>query len=138
MKYEHVPVIVDEDIEIIFSIVRSHSCLSGAELHINIQPIEDTGFVLERDDNKVFGWKIGMIIEVTKNFVSFSPYATDNIQVNTSLKDIDELLIIVDSKVHEIIIRQVSLYIHANDTVYVSNYPFEEDIENEDDIEDDG
>ena len=42
LNYESVPIADDEDMEIIFSTVSSHFCLSSAEFYIDVQPIEDT------------------------------------------------------------------------------------------------
>ena len=40
LKYEHVPITEDEDIEVIFSTISSHPCLSGAELYLEVQLIK--------------------------------------------------------------------------------------------------
>lgn len=47
-------------------------------------------------------------------------------------------MVIVDSEVPKVIIRQGSLYLNADDTVYIDNHLFEKDVENEDEMEDDG
>lgn len=44
----------------------------------------------------------------------------------------------MDSDIPKIIIKQALLYLNTEDMIYVDNHLFEDDVENEDDIEDDG
>lgn len=138
LKFKHISIIDNKDIKIIFSIVSSHPCLSDAELYINMQPIENTKLISDRDDNEVFDWEKRMTTQVTKHFVFFNPYITDNILVNTNLRDIDKQHAIVDSDVPENIIKQASLYTLVDNTIYVDNYFFEKNVKNEDDMKVDG
>ena len=53
VKCEPVPLTDDEDMEIMFSTISSHSCISGVELYIDIQTIEALELVYEQDDYEV-------------------------------------------------------------------------------------
>ena len=49
IKYEAVLITDNDDLEIIFSTVSFHLYLSGAELYINMQLIEDAGDIYNQD-----------------------------------------------------------------------------------------
>ena len=79
MKYELVPITDDEDMKIIFATVSSHLYISGAELYIDVQPIEDTRPISNLNDYEVADWDIPITTQGSER--------TDNVHV----MDSDEL-----------------------------------------------
>lgn len=119
LKYEPVPIINDENIEITFSTVSSHLCLPGAQLYKNIQFIEDTKLVYVRDDYKVVDQDIEMTTQASKHIISFGLYVVDNVSITTNSRDTEDQFPMVNTNMQETIIRQALLYILAIDTVHV-------------------
>ena len=86
LKYELVPITDDEDIEIIFSIVSSHFCLSSAELYIDIQPVEDIETILDLEYNDVADRDTRLITQMSKQVGASSPCMA-SVPLNTDSKD---------------------------------------------------
>ena len=53
VKYAHVPITDDEDMEIIFCTIHIYPCLAGVDLFIDVQPLEGSQSISLRDDNPV-------------------------------------------------------------------------------------
>ena len=128
VKYEPVPLTDDEDMEIMFSTIGSHPCISGAELYIDIQTIEAPEPDCEQDDYE----------EAVRNIATTPNIADNEVENIGSVFTIDPLRT-MDSTVSKSNIREASIYTAADDRVHVDNQLFSEnDDESEHDLADEG
>lgn len=89
----------DKNIKKIFSTRSSHIYLSGVELYINVQSIEDTRSNPNRNDHEVANYDIRMTTKANEWIVSYSSYMVDKVVVNTNSRPIKYCLPIVDADV---------------------------------------
>ena len=85
--------------EIIFSIISFHSYLSGAELYLNVQVLENIKDIHNRDNFKVDDRDLRMTTQVGEQIVCSNPYVVDNVAVNMSSRHTKKQFDTVDSDV---------------------------------------
>lgn len=90
VKYEPVPISDDEDMEIIFSTISAYSCLSSAELYINVQPIDNPQPIQEQDDYEAVLRHIATTCINEPVVSACSPNILHNIPENTSSRYTEE------------------------------------------------
>ena len=89
IKYEAIPITDDDDMEIIFSTISFHPCLSSAEFYLNMQSLEDVGDIHDRVNFEV-DRDLGMTTQVEEQNVCLSPYIIDNIASNMDSRHTEE------------------------------------------------